>query len=52
MIKAAMFAFSVGEMRNQEKRPSSKPVVLNPGPQVPPVLHVLDVFLFQHTWFK
>ena len=27
-------------------------MVLNPGPQVPPVLHVLDVSLLQHTWFK
>ena len=27
-------------------------LVLDPGPQVPPVLHVLDVSLFRHTWFK
>ena len=27
-------------------------VVRNPGPQVTPVLHVLDVSLLQHTWFK
>ena len=29
----------------------SRAVVLNPGPQVPPVLHVLDVSLLQHTWW-
>ena len=28
---------------------SSTAEVFNPGPQGPPVLHVLDVFLLQHT---